>query len=421
MKTMISKAQILIFTIVLVFSYSVIQAQHPVKPNNKKILQLRVQHPDKCNCGNIQTRYRSSQYLKMTDFCQIWDTDNNKWVNSDTAFYSYNSNGTLNIEQYQYWDSIKWGLIIRDIHNYNYRWLDSITTAQYWVDSTATWVIAGREYDTWDTDGSILTQTMQLSKDNGGTFYYTDRDFYIYDSTANYDASVLIQKWTGSTWVDSARFLYHFNTNGHETDNMYQEWKYGAWRNNYRVTNTLDTYGNAVQNLTEEWDSASSKWVNSYKDTKTYWKNESDKILTNTVLQWYINKWYNYYTENYTYDTSGNEIKYLQKAWDGTKWSNYYQCNYTYSLFVGIKDTGYKRDLFIMYPNPATDQVVIILPGIFSGSLLLNNNLGEKQINMNFNQKGNLQLDVSDLPAGIYYVTIRVTDTIQTVKLIKRN
>ncbi len=87
-------------------------------------------------------------------------------------------------------------------------------------------------------------------------------------------------------------------------------------------------------------------------------------------------------------------------------------------VFDGFKMTS--NSSFIMnselyvYPNPASDYIVISSQEIYDIRLI--NDKGQVLINLD---KGEFKMDISDLPAGIYFVQIRESNDFITRKIMK--
>ncbi len=89
---------------------------------------------------------------------------------------------------------------------------------------------------------------------------------------------------------------------------------------------------------------------------------------------------------------------------------------------TGINDPGFANTAFSVYPNPVSDQATIqtdyepgtsfdVLLTDLSGRLLLNSRRVASQF-------GQLQLDVSPYPAGMYYLQTRSSDRLDGTRLI---
>ncbi len=74
------------------------------------------------------------------------------------------------------------------------------------------------------------------------------------------------------------------------------------------------------------------------------------------------------------------------------------------------------QDILSVYPNPATDNVIIEYEGIFNYSLMTIN--GDIITTGVGNDKKNLNLD--DLSDGVYFITIESEDRVKTVKIVKQ-
>lgn len=122
------------------------------------------------------------------------------------------------------------------------------------------------------------------------------------------------------------------------------------------------------------------------------------------------------YTINeYTYNSDGAMTSVTFKFWDEGVMRN--SMRYLYSNFFAF--TGSKKQLtvnFVIYPNPTNDQLHIngivgeALCSIFSinGKQMLSQTLNETKQN----------IDVSSLPAGVYFVTIKQNDLVERKKFV---
>ncbi|MCB2222355.1 MAG: S8 family serine peptidase [Bacteroidetes bacterium] len=88
------------------------------------------------------------------------------------------------------------------------------------------------------------------------------------------------------------------------------------------------------------------------------------------------------------------------------------------SIETGEEVDSYPTEL-ILYPNPAQDNLLISSTTDIRSVMLLNN-AGETVIRQNVNTK-RMNLDITDLPAGIYYIRLQTTKTMINRKVIKIN
>ncbi len=89
-------------------------------------------------------------------------------------------------------------------------------------------------------------------------------------------------------------------------------------------------------------------------------------------------------------------------------------------LSVGITDNGTQRFSTALFPNPASEQIAILLPAVVSvGKIKIISLVGEIKYARTFKGK-KVMVNVSDLPAGLYIVEIITAGGISKQKFIKQ-
>jgi hypothetical protein len=87
------------------------------------------------------------------------------------------------------------------------------------------------------------------------------------------------------------------------------------------------------------------------------------------------------------------------------------------SVYVGINE--HQRSKLVVYPNPATDDIIIETLVIAEGSVLTIENLvGQELITRQINEP-RTKLDISSLPSGAYFVRLTNDKSVAVGKIIK--
>ena len=73
-------------------------------------------------------------------------------------------------------------------------------------------------------------------------------------------------------------------------------------------------------------------------------------------------------------------------------------------VFTSTNEIGNKSNRFTIYPNPVGDIVNIISPSFETSQIILRNSIGGIVLRKNIS--GNDVVDVSNLPTGLYYISI---------------
>jgi hypothetical protein len=73
-----------------------------------------------------------------------------------------------------------------------------------------------------------------------------------------------------------------------------------------------------------------------------------------------------------------------------------------------------------VYPNPSSGTVTLEIPGTFSsGRFSIRNLCGKELITRQVNVARPV-INVADLPAGVYFVSVTTNDCILTAKIVKQ-
>lgn len=94
-------------------------------------------------------------------------------------------------------------------------------------------------------------------------------------------------------------------------------------------------------------------------------------------------------------------------------------------ITVNIEEGSVVQELFTFYPNPATENVKISCQSASSIPVLINiyNNTGScvRSYRFSNNQTEHQEFDIniSDLPSGIYFLRLQIGNEVVTEKLVK--
>jgi hypothetical protein len=103
---------------------------------------------------------------------------------------------------------------------------------------------------------------------------------------------------------------------------------------------------------------------------------------------------------------------------------NHLESGYTDSAFgggyaIGINEHSEKRNFVFFSPNPAQNKITIEIPQTAGESILTIFNInGQELIKQNITEN-KTQMDISDLPHGIYFVKMANEKTVDVKKIIK--
>jgi len=148
------------------------------------------------------------------------------------------------------------------------------------------------------------------------------------------------QRWSGSAWIDSIRWLYSYDKMGNFTEEVRQTWSGSAWVNQLRWTMEYDGEGRDTTEVRQYWSGGA--WVNDYKwlysyDLAGYWTGE-------IILSWGGGSWENYKRWTYTYNGNGDLTEELEEWWNVSLYQNLHRYVSTYT---GTFQDRYARDLWV--------------------------------------------------------------------------
>jgi hypothetical protein len=265
---------------------------------------------------------------------------------------------------------------------------------------------------------------------------------YTYNSN-NKIATELWKFWTGSSWTNQSLYTFVYNSSNEMTSDTIQTWVSGAWKYTFAYTETYNSSNQMTSQIGKDW--SGSVWVNDVQWTYTY--NSSNECASNSEETWTGTAWGNFRQNTYTYNSSGDEILDVQQKWTGSTWVNcsntimYYNSNnemtnsatrdwnnaatkinggdsacYYYKAVSGINELPAQEGNIIVYPNPVTNNLTIEAPGKATINIL--NSQGQLIETLLIN--GNISnIDVFNLPSGVYMMEVKTEKGIEVKKFIK--
>jgi hypothetical protein len=322
----------------------------------------------------------------------IWDYDNQTFRIDTKRKYNYilNSNG----EPSEKFDSI-W--------NFN--------TNKFEIESKTEFIY-----------NPILNNSQYISYNYDGTNWTPGSKFEIFFDLNNKVQLSLMSIFKDANWVLLHKNEYSYDVKGNNNSEMAFLWnsQSNEWEGNSKVNYAYDDNGNKTLISTYYWNLTQKLWVN---QTKYEFSFESNGNLNTSILYYWdenSNQWINSnkskfsFNNNYPYEdlicNYSNELfkhmltdfsseKWVNNTWEIENRSNYY---YSSDLINGIKELGIISST--IFPNPTSGLVTITNNQIFDKVQVfdLSGKLVHSQANIN--KLKQLELNLSDLNNGIYFV-----------------
>lgn len=371
-----------------------------------------------------------------------WDTLSSGWkIAAKGIDYIYDSKNNLTSDIWQNWNGNVWVNSNKYLNTYDGSNNCTIALSQTWNGSA--WVNSDQYTSSFDANNN---QTAWLAQNwNGSAWVNSDQYTYSYDAN-NILTIELYQTWNGSGWVNQNQDTYSYDSNNNRTGDLYQSWNGSGWVNSGQWSFTYDANNNLISELFQSWNS--SGWVNSILTTYSY---DSKNNLTSDLFQtWNGSAWANYMKDLNTYDSNNNLINDLRQIFNGTTWVNYDQflfsydaskiennysakywdntgtavtsgdsISYYYHTVMGINDLSSNVSTVKIYPNPATDKITIELSEAIKECNLAIIDVEGQQLIIYVVTRQQMQVDISSLPQGLYFIRLTSNKTVITGKFIK--
>ncbi len=244
--------------------------------------------------------------------------------------------------------------------------------------------------------------------------------------------SLGINKYNDSFWYNSnnklerkvlgdrknIRWVYTYNSNGSLNAEIEQRGSNNTgWADFIRVENTkYDVNGNLTENVRSFKSSSQPGWKFINRVTYTYDVTDQ-KLLERVSEYWQNSAWQLGGKSIYSYNPNKTVKEVLNQVYNGSGWDNHSRDLYFYkNSTTGISGVVFSDEGLSIYPNPTTGKFTIETNSTTPLAITILDITG-KQV---FNSKsiGDLDIDLSHLPKGVYIVNAKSDKDIKTQKII---
>jgi hypothetical protein len=372
-----------------------------------------------------------------------WDTVSAGWkiyYKENNMVYDAHHNLTSYIGQS--WYGSKWVVSWQYLSTYDVN--NNMTSLIAQDLNGSDWLNMFQFIYTYDLNNNMISEVDQNWVSNA--WMNTLQYFYTYD-TNNNRTSEVYKNWTGSTWLNQGQIIYTYNANNNLISELDQEWNGNSWVSFSQSNYTFDGSNKRTGGLSQGWNG--SEWVNSDEYTYTY---DANNNLTNELdRNWTGNTWVNYWQRIYTYDANHNKTSELDQNWIGSSWVNSARnfsaydadnflksqsnklwnmtgtmvtsgdsSDYYFHTVLGINDLKLQHTSITFYPNPATDKITIETAATLTNSQLSIMNLNGQELMTRQITSPKTQIDISNLPNGVYFVRLTNDKTMDVGKFVKQ-
>ena len=339
-----------------------------------------------------------------------WDTSTNSWINSSKYEYTYDANNNVTTRIYSYWDTSTTSWINSSKYEYTYDANNNLTSyiISNWDTSTTSWINSSKYEYTYDTNNNVTSEISSYWDTSTTSWINSSKYEYTYDANNNVTSSIY-SLWDTSTtsWINYYKYEYTYDANNNLTSEIYSLWDTSttSWINSYKYEYTYDTNNNVTSEIYSYWDTSTTSWIFADKDEYTY---DLTVSIDNVLAP------YNMYVG------SNNPIlSYFNYNYNGSDFVLDMKEIYYYSDITGINEFTDDYNVSI-YPNPANDYLMI--------NTTINENLnieiytvrGQSVMSTECtNNISQMRIDISQLPAGMYFIRIANNQNNITKKFVK--
>jgi hypothetical protein len=349
------------------------------------------------------------------------------WTPSNKTDFVYNTSNNLlsRISSFYNWSSSNWDNNSRTTYTYNLQQKNTNELSEYWNSSSSVWEPNYKITKSYNANGYQLTYAHETYSSSIWVKNY--RGLWTY-GTSSLATSYTNQVGNGTVWVNDTRELYTYDINGNPNLYTLETWTNNAWATSARASFTVVS-NNITAIVVEDW--ISGNWVKSWKIMYTY--NSASKPLTETEQYWSGTAWVNSNRYVQTYDANGNETSNQSLKWQTNSWlksyantscydvnsfkycstSRWYESNGStvgfgdssktyYKTVVGIHNNKADQNQLSVYPNPGKGVFTIGNAKDIT-SLKVYNIQGIEVFNTKV-ESVNTSIDISNLPAGMYFI-----------------
>jgi hypothetical protein len=406
---------------------------------------------DKCGKYSIAVREKmeDNELLDWDFLAYTYDEDGNLiaeiynwhdgevWVDCDSITYSYDESGNMLQKYYIYWDETEWLNMQCTTNTYD----DSGNMLTTFIEEGnyggEGWLPYFRTSNTFDSEGNKIVELKERVVAGELTNYFWNKFTY---NEKNLVTGLTQEYWTGQ-WDFVTRGVYTYDENDNLTGIVYESFENDVWSNYSRYVRSYNENGDILVRSYEKW--VDEAWVGNTRYTYTW--NEFNKLLTYNIEKYSSGEYQPSTRQIFTLAEGGYRTNIAHSAWVAGQWidsdayigmtdsagnrflfNTFYNLDITWSGGTSVEsDTQDNIKMMPCFPNPTHDIVnvdyTLMSPGILTVSIT--NTQGNEISRLSDNQmkepgNHNLSYNTTDLPPGVYYLTVQSNDFSETKKFV---
>jgi hypothetical protein len=372
--------------------------------------------------NEFRNTYTYPTTTTLNDVIEAWDTTAAVFKNSQKYLITANANNSINQFIIQKWvaSSNTWANYYRIAYTYyNNDPAKILVQTTDTAASATTWNNYFRQTNTYNASG-FKTQELSEFK-SGATWANSSRTTYV-NNAAGYPTQETAEYYYSSAWYNNSRINYTYNAANKVTQKVDLSWDFvSAFNNSYRTNYTYTAANNIATELRDQWNGNTSVWEKYDKTNNTY--NAANYLTATKVQEWDIatSAYRDFSSTDNTLNTSNNVTVELDKVLyaNTNALLNSQRVTYQYQNVVATNDVVATAADFQLFPNPTTDQITVSKTTDDLATVFLTNAQGQVLTTRNV-QTNQTQLDVQQLPVGVYHISVVQNGAISTHSFIKQ-
>lgn len=317
---------------------------------------------------------------------RVWKLTTGVWKDSARYVYKYSSNGQLISNTLQQW--------IQGI------WTNSVPSTLTYDSKNNITQVSSVDYSlsfTYNSDNKLTSLTDKVWDNSSSTLVNNTRKSYSYNS--GNISTYTLEKWNTQTnsWINTELWNYTYTGTDVETITI-KQWDGSNWVNYSKHLFTYDNQGNKTSETSQIWNTSANNFINSKRTVLEFNNYNQPTLIT-----------------DYTWDNSSAWVYAL----------NDQQIRFYYGYYAPTvinPDPGNDIPNASIYPVPATDMVNIDInwdePQAFNGIITDIKGTVVRRWSEPATRAYHKQENISDLPAGSYFVKLYGSKQEATQKLV---
>ena len=283
------------------------------------------------------------------------------WILWDSATYHYDNARRLTSKES--YDSNH--AHTSTIH-YEYGDLKKVITTEQLKNNQ--WMVTKRQTQSFSDDDLLLSKMTEVGDD--GLLSNSLLVTYSYDNQGHCER-VLTQEWENESWVNVKMVVNSYDGNGHLVVATLKKWQDGAFVDANRAVYELNEVGYPVVVSFEKWRDDS--WVEGTWLSDFYVYSESHLSRQNEAL-------------------CDLDVRRLEIHYANTPMPDY-----------DVDEHPTEQGFCTLYPNPTNGFITVMGKDLKTAEVL--NTLGQRVATVT-GQGETLQIDIAELPTGVYFVSV---------------